>query len=125
MKLTSKDVLASLSEARADHMRQLLSNVDATSSSSREHNLTDLYKSCNTPHTDGDHIDISQQQYPRTWRWLWCTCCLNQRVTYSEAVQGISSMEHPLSSRTSKEESTFLLDSDELGLTWENDGENR
>ena len=142
-KLTSKDVLASLSEAREDHMRQLISNTEATSTSSNQttgttHSLsTHVYDpwrthsvsnttTANTQNEHKDalegHIEIAQQQHSRNWRWLCCTCCSNQRVTYRRAVHGNV---EPLTSLTSEEESAFLLDCDELGLTWGNDGKSR
>jgi hypothetical protein len=132
-KLTSKDVLASLSEAREDHMRQLLTTTEATSTSLTQNNIsTDLcepWRMHNTvanmlhiEHDDnivGSHIEIAQQQYPRTWRWLWCTCCSKRPVTNSGA---ISSGEQPSATLTHEEENACLLDCDELGLTWGNDG---
>ena len=135
-KLTSKDVLTSLSEACEDHMRQLLSSTEATSTSLSQNNLSaqlcEPWKihsttAANAPHKDDiveDHIEITQQQCPRNWRWLCCTCCSNQRVTYSRAVQRTSTIEQPLTSLTSEEESAFLMDCDELGLTWGNDRDN-
>ena len=140
-KLTSKDVLTSLSEACEDHMRQLLSNTEATSTSLSRNNLSaDLCEpwkihsttAANVPHKEHEdiihienHIEIAQQQCPRNWRWLCCTCCSSQRVTYSRAVQRTSTVEQPLTSLTPEEESAFLLDCDELALTWGNDREKR
>ena len=117
-------------------MRQLISNTEAettTYSSS-----TDLYDPWRThsgsstaantlqnEHEDvlESHVEIAQQQHPRNWRWLCCTCCSNQQVTYRRAIQRISNVE-PLTSLTPEEESAFLLDCDELGLTWGNNEEN-
>ena len=139
-KLTSKDVLTSLSEACEDHMRQLLSNTEATSTSLSRNNLSaDLCEpwkihsttAANAPYNEHEddivegHIEIAQQQCPRNWRWLCCTCCSSQRVTYSRAVRRTLTIEQPLTSLTPEEESAFLLDCDELGLTWGNDGKNR
>lgn len=136
-KLTSKDVLASLSEAREDHMRQLLSNTEATSTNLIQNNLCSepwrmhnntVANMLRVEHDDTvieGHIEIAQQQYPRTWRWLWCTCCSKQQDTYSGTVRMFSSVEQPLASLTHEEESACLLDYDELGLTWGNHGESR
>ena len=125
-------------------MRQLTSNTEATTTNqSITHNLTtDLYDpwrphnasttaAVNTSQIEQEdddlegHIEIIQQHYPRNWRWLCCSCCSNQRVTYSRATQRISSVKRPLTSLTPEEESAFLLDCDELGLTWDKNGENR
>ena len=119
-------------------MRQLLSNTETTTTSLCQNNLTtDLCVPCNihihntttanAPHIELDsdflgHIETEQQ---RTWRWLWCTCCSKQHMTYSEAVQRVSSVERTLAvSHTPEEESAFLLDCDELGITWGSDTEN-
>ena len=136
-KLTSKDVLVSLSEAREDHMRQLLSNTAATSTNLSQNNLCSepwrmhnntVANMLHVKHNDiviEGHIEISQQQRPRTWRWLWCTCYSKQQDTDRGTVRTFSSVEQPLASITHEEESACLLDCDELGLTWGNHGESR
>lgn len=70
------------------------------------------------------HLEIRQQS-PSGWKCLCCSWCSTQTVVYSRASQQISSADEPLTSLTPEEERAFLLDCDELGLTWEKDGENR
>lgn len=73
---------------------------------------------------EDDHLEISQQS-PSGWKCLCCSWCSTQTVAYSRTSQQITSADEPLTSLTPEEESAFLLDCDELGLTWEKDGENR
>lgn len=65
------------------------------------------------------HIEVSQQS-PSRWKWLCCSCCSTHRVTYSRTSQGVTDSEQ-ITSLTPEEESAFLLDCDELGLTWDKD----
>lgn len=143
-KLTSRDVISSLSEAREDHMKQLMSNTGPATTSASESHLYDPWK----PHTStssSTHVNTPQlfeqeedrleghvhfdnsQQSPRNRGWKrFCCCCWSpQAVAYSRANQRITSADEALTSLTPEEESAFLLDCDELGLTWEKSGEDR
>ena len=138
-KLTSRDVISSLSEAHEDHMRQLM-NDTGTSVQDPSAYLYDPWKPYNASaptNTDGNtpkhfedkdledgHLEIRQQS-PSGWKYLCCSWCSTQTVAYSRASRRITSGDKPLTSLTPEEEHAFLLDCDELGLTWEKDGENR
>ena len=138
-KLTSRDVIASLSEAREDHMRQLISDPGITRPQDHSAGLYDPWKPHNSSTTSTTPTDMPQfeledpleghaeihQRSPWGWKQLCCLCCSTRQVAYSRTGQGTTIAEQPLTSLTPEEESAFLLDCDELGLTWEKDGENR
>ena len=126
-------MLAALSEAHEDHMRQLLvSSMDATNTRSTQSITTrsavDPWRPHNTSTTVAEeeddilegYIETNQHQYPKRWRrWL---CCCDQHATYTRAVveRTSNTTDYSLTNPTFEQENASLLDCDELQLTWEN-----
>ena len=121
-------------------MRQLMSDTGASRSITTSHGQEGLYDPWRPYNTSTitarenapqlfeqedpleGHLEISQQS-PVGCKWLCCSCCSTRRVTYTRTSQGTTCAEQ-LTSLTPEEESAFLLDCDELGLTWEKDRDN-
>lgn len=117
-KLTSKDIVSSVAEAREDHMRQLLS------SEASNNPWTGPSSAGRNDYTDVDLRDSEESHRPRprpkrragTRPSVW-TCC------YSGAGGGESRQAYNRArfQQSLDEEHAYLMDYDDLELSWKSD----
>ena len=100
-KLTSKDIVTSLSEAREDHMHQFMSS-EATNDPWSGSPTT-----VRNPFTDVEMAETREREMKTSWRCL--CCCAGERGGYRRG----------RTRQPDLEENMCLMECDELSLAWE------